>query len=81
MQFGRALLRVLQRIIHADPRHGPVHLIKVDVADGFYRISLNTGDVIKMGVAMPDSPTSEEAFMWVLTAPLLLFKNSVLFST
>jgi hypothetical protein len=25
--------------------------------------------------------TSEEAFMWVLTAPLLLFKDSVLFST
>jgi hypothetical protein len=25
--------------------------------------------------------TSEEAFLWVLTAPLLLFKDSVLFST
>jgi hypothetical protein len=25
--------------------------------------------------------TSEEAFMWVMTAPLLLFKDSVLFST
>jgi hypothetical protein len=24
---------------------------------------------------------SEEAFMWVMTAPLLLFKDSVLFST
>jgi hypothetical protein len=24
---------------------------------------------------------SEEAFMWVLTAPLLLFKDSVIFST
>jgi hypothetical protein len=24
---------------------------------------------------------SEEAFLWVLTAPLLLFKDSVLFST
>jgi hypothetical protein len=49
MQFGRALLRVLQRIVHADPRHGPVYLIKVDVADGFYRISLNTGESSRWG--------------------------------
>jgi hypothetical protein len=70
MQFGRALLRVLQRIVQADPRHGPVHLIKVDVADGFYRISLNTGDVIKMGVAMPDSPSGEPLVAFPLALPM-----------
>jgi hypothetical protein len=70
MQFGRALLRVLQRIIQADPRHGPVHLIKVDVADGFYRIGLNSGDVIKMGVAMPDSPTGEPLIAFPLALPM-----------
>jgi hypothetical protein len=28
-----------------------------------------------------DDVASEEAFLWVLTAPLLLFKDSMLFST
>jgi hypothetical protein len=70
MQFGRALLRVRQRIIQADPRHGPVHLIKVDVADGFYRIGLNSGNVIKMGVAMPASPTGEPLIAFPLALPM-----------
>lgn len=30
MQFGRALQRVLTRIVHADPRYGPVHLAKIE---------------------------------------------------
>jgi hypothetical protein len=33
-------------------------------------------------ISMPGAQdTSEEAFLWVLTAPLLVFKDSVLFST
>jgi hypothetical protein len=70
MQFGCALLRILQRIVHTDPRHRLVHLIKVHVADGFYRIGLNTGDVIKMGVAMPDSPTGEPLIAFPLALPM-----------
>lgn len=35
MQFGKALQRILRLIAKADPRHGPVHLIKVDITDGF----------------------------------------------
>ena len=35
MQFGHTLERTLQKIGHADPHHGPVHLSKVDLADGF----------------------------------------------
>ena len=38
MQFGRTLQRLLQRIGDADPKHGPVHMIKVDISDGFYRV-------------------------------------------
>lgn len=41
MQFGRALERVLYDVHHANARFGPVHLGKVDLADGFYRIWLN----------------------------------------
>ncbi|KAL7524574.1 hypothetical protein ACHAWF_001002 [Thalassiosira exigua] len=35
MQFGRALQRILQRIYDADPLHGPIHMMKVDISDGF----------------------------------------------
>ena len=38
MQYGRALQRVLQKIYDADVKHGPVHMLKVDIADGLYRV-------------------------------------------
>ena len=56
MQFGRALQRVLQRIYDSDPQHGPVHLIKLDVADGFYRVWLRAEDAPSLGVALPSMP-------------------------
>ena len=31
MQFGRTLDRIITTIRHADPSHGPVHMIKVDI--------------------------------------------------
>lgn len=55
MQFGRALQRVLAKIVHADPRYGPVHLSKIDIADGFYRVWLQWADIPKLGVALPTS--------------------------
>jgi hypothetical protein len=45
MQFGRALWRVLQQISDADTRLVPVHLSKIDIADGFYRIWIKAEDV------------------------------------
>ena len=53
MQFGRTLQRILQGIFDADPRFGPVYFIKVDIADGFYRIWTNPADIPKMGVVFP----------------------------
>ena len=38
MQFGRTLQQVLSRIVHADARYSPVHLSKIDIANGFYRV-------------------------------------------
>ena len=68
MQFGRALQRLLQRISEADPRHGPVHMIKVDLSDGFYRIRANPHHVARLGVSFPPAPdgTSLVAFPMVL---------------
>ena len=53
MQFGRALWRLLHQIHFADPRFGPVHLCKVDVADGFYQVWVGEDDVQKLGLILP----------------------------
>ena len=42
MQFGRALQRIMSKIVHADQRFGPVYMAKIDIADGFYRVWLVT---------------------------------------
>ena len=36
MQFGKGFQRVTQHIIYANPAHGPVLLMKIDLADGYY---------------------------------------------
>ena len=46
MQFVHALGRILQRMYDADPRHGPIYMMKVDIVDGFYRVGLAPEDVI-----------------------------------
>jgi hypothetical protein len=53
MQFGKALQRIIRGIVEANPRFGPVNLLKVDIADGFYRIWLNTAGIPKLAVAIP----------------------------
>lgn len=70
MQFGHALDRILQRIVAADPRHGPVYMSKVDIADGFYRLHLNPSDVPHLGVAFPPGPDGEPLVAFPLTLPM-----------
>ena len=40
MQYGRALDRLLRKIVFAEPALGYIYLLKADVSDGFYRIGL-----------------------------------------
>ena len=53
MQYGNALHRFLREILLADPRHGTVYMLKLDISDGFYRINLAPADVPKLGVVFP----------------------------
>lgn len=53
MQFGKALQRVLAKLVQADPVYGPVRLAKIDIADGFYRIGIQPRDVPRLGVILP----------------------------
>jgi lysophospholipase L1-like esterase len=57
MQFGRLLERFIRQIVLANPRYGDVKMIKVDLADGFYRIWLRPGDTAKLAVAFSDTTT------------------------
>ena len=50
MQFGHTLDRLLREILLANPKLGPVYMMKVDIADGFYRINLTIDDIPKLGV-------------------------------
>lgn len=70
MQFGRALQRICTAIVHANRRYGPVHLAKIDIADGFYRVWIQIDDVPKLGVALPTSLGSQPLVAFPLALPM-----------
>jgi hypothetical protein len=70
MQFGRAFERILHRIHHANRSFGPVHLIKVDLADGFYRIPLADSHLPQLAVAFPHLPHEEPLVAFPLVLPM-----------
>ena len=70
MQFGRTLERILYLIRHSNPRYGPVYLSKVDLSDGFYRISLNDSAIAKLAVALPQFPGEEQLLALPLVLPM-----------
>ena len=61
MQFGHALQRILQRMYDVDPHHGPIYIIKVDIADGFYHVGLAPGDIPSLGVCLPPGPDDKNS--------------------
>ena len=70
MQFGRTLQRVLQRILDADPRFGPVLLSKIDISDGFYRIRLSPRDIPNLAVLLPQYADEEPMVAFPLVLPM-----------
>jgi hypothetical protein len=53
MQFGKALKRILRTIVEADPTHGPIYLLKIDFANGFFQIWVNYQDILSLAVLLP----------------------------
>jgi hypothetical protein len=80
MQFGHALDRILREILLADPIHGPVQLIKIDISDGFYRIALNIDDIPKLGVVFPTFPGEEQLVAFPLVLPMGWTNSPPIFS-
>jgi hypothetical protein len=70
MQFGRALLRILQQIARSDPRLGPVYLSKIDIADGFYRIAIRPDDIPKLTIMCPTRDGEEQLINLPLVLPM-----------
>jgi hypothetical protein len=57
MQFGSALQRIPQRLVYANPIFGPVHMLKFDLSDGYYRVRLSPEAALELAVIIPgDNP-------------------------
>ena len=81
MQFGHALDRILRHILLSDPDLGPVHLMKVDLSDGFYRVDLSIDDAPKLGVVFPTRPEEEPLVAIPLVLPMGWKNSPPIFST
>ena len=75
MQFGHALDRFLRELLLADPKLGPLYLLKLDISDGFYRVNLSIDDIPKLGVVFPTRPGQEPLVALPLVLPMG-WKNS-----
>ena len=70
MQFGHTLWRLLYRIHHANVHYGPTFMIKVDLADGFYRVGVATEDIPTLAVAFPNRPDEPKLVALPLVLPM-----------
>jgi len=70
MQFGRAFERTLRKIRQANRRFGPTFMIKVDIADGFYRLFVSAPTVAALGVVFPHHPDEEPLVAFPLVLPM-----------
>ena len=70
MQYGRALDRLIRKIVYADPVLGYVYMLKADVSDGFYRIGLRPEGVPKLGLIFPSGEEEEPMVVIPLTLPM-----------
>ena len=70
MQFGKALHRILRKLVYAHPWYGPVWLAKIDIADGFYRIGLRPCDIPRLGVILPATGADKPLVALPLALPM-----------
>ena len=69
MQYGQALDHLIREIIISNPSLGPVHILKADVSDGFYRIGLQPTDSPNLGKVFPSKVEDEE----LVAIPITLY--------
>lgn len=59
MQFGQIMQQLLQQLPWAHPQFGPIHMGKVDIANGFYRIDIQPSHTPKLTVALPTAKNTK----------------------
>jgi hypothetical protein len=80
MQFGWLLKHILWEILFANPAHGPVQMIKLDISDGFYQIGLNIDNIPKLGVVFPTLPGDKPLIAFPLVLPMEWTNSPPIFS-
>jgi len=70
MQFGQALERILHKIGEANPHNGPVYLLKIDLANRFYQISLRPLNIPKLRVTFPNLLHEPKLMAFPVTLPM-----------
>ena len=70
IQFGHALQRILQHMYDADPRHRPIYMMKVDIAEGFYHVGLSPQDAPSLGVCLPPGMDGITLVAFLLILPM-----------
>jgi hypothetical protein len=81
MQFGGTLHRLLHAIVDADPRHGPVHMAKIDLSDAYMGIWLRLQDLPKLAFVIPPHPSDPEPLIgFHLSLPMGFVESAPFFS-
>jgi hypothetical protein len=70
MQFGKAVERLLQAGVRANPKFGPLLQYKLDISDGFYWIALSTLGSQRLGVLLPQFPGLPPLVAFPLVLPM-----------
>jgi len=81
LQFGRALLRILRKIVASDPTFGPIFIIKLDLAKGFYQIHLAPRHIPALGVTFPTQQGHPPLIAFPLALPMGWTSSPPLFCT
>ena len=70
IQYDRALERLIKEVVMVGPTMGPVHVLKADVSDSFYRIGLHPTDAPKLVLIFPSEGEDDELVVILLTLPM-----------
>ena len=70
LQYGKALDRYLRHILLANPTLGPVHMLKCDISDGYYRLNLILEDIPKLGMVFPGSHNGQALVALPMVLPM-----------
>ena len=80
MEYGRALERLIREVVIANPALGPVHVLKADFSEGFYRIVLCPTETHKLGLVFTSEGEGNE-FVYIPLTLLMEKKSPPIFCT